>query len=83
MAVSSTSATSTTPDAPEAPNASSSPGPRESKRPPSKPASAALIAACRKDYLAGKREEERRPPSPYRYAPLDWERAAGSRRDAR
>ncbi|MFG2846066.1 hypothetical protein ACGF12_23280 [Kitasatospora sp. NPDC048296] len=50
------------------------PTPRpDPKRPPSKRASAALIAACRADYRQSQDEAARKPSEPFKYAPLDWE----------
>ncbi len=43
------------------------------RRPPSKRASPALIAACRADYLKAKADDDRRAPDPFKYAPLGWE----------
>ncbi|MEV7935771.1 hypothetical protein AB0O82_06460 [Kitasatospora sp. NPDC088264] len=43
------------------------------RRPPGKGASPALIAACRADYREAKADDDRRPPDPFKYAPLGWE----------
>lgn len=53
--------------------ASTTDGRPESRRPPSKRASAALLAACRADYQQGRGEEASRPPDPFKYTPLLWE----------
>ncbi|MFF7988751.1 hypothetical protein ACFZDG_03015 [Kitasatospora xanthocidica] len=50
--------------------------PARAVRPPSKPASAALIRACQADYQKARAEELRRPASPFKYAPLCWEGSA-------
>ncbi|MEV7777963.1 hypothetical protein [Kitasatospora sp. NPDC088351] len=49
---------------------------RKTLRPPSKRASPALIRACQADYRKAQAEEQRRPPNPFQFAPLDWEEGA-------
>ncbi|MFG2848208.1 hypothetical protein ACGF12_34335 [Kitasatospora sp. NPDC048296] len=43
------------------------------QRPPSKRASAALIAACAADYRQSQDDAARKPPDPFKFAPLMWE----------
>ncbi|MER7848462.1 hypothetical protein ABTZ03_31510 [Kitasatospora sp. NPDC096077] len=66
-------ATSAPPDHLEVPESATSRRRKSAERHPSRPAGAALIAACRRDYLAGQAEDARRPTDPYRRTPLYWE----------